>query len=275
MLGKLLKYDMRYVSRIMVVVYIIALSVSLLISGLIFLSFKVEEVSILLLMSLPMAFLALAAVSVSGLIMIAIRTYKNLYSDEGYLTFTLPVTGDDIIWCKVILYIVWQLLGMIVAAVCVAIPILVAVLCAGDGMIDTVKYFFDYICFYIKDTIGFVGNSFNVLAIVSAIYYLISFISAPVIIIFSFSVGQFAKKHRILMAVAVYYAYSVVASTIYTIVEVILIEFSSDAFYASSANLALTELTLFYAIVSAISLVLTSVCYLFTKNIMANKLNLN
>lgn len=274
MLGKLLKYDMRYVSRIMLIVYIIVLSISLFISGLIFLSFKVAEFSVLLLMTLPIGILAVAGVSASGVIMIAVRIYKNLYSDQGYLTFTLPVSSNHLIWGKVILYAIWQISGMAVAVICVAIPVAVTVSLAGEQTIDTVKYLFDFICFNIRDTLGFVGSTFNVLAVAMIVYYLISFISAPIIMIFAFSIGQLASKHKILLAMVAYYGYSMVSSTIFTVVEIILSLIASNILYAPAGELALTEMTLFYSIISTISLVLTSICYVMTKNIMDNKLNL-
>ena len=42
------------------------------------------------------------------LIFILIRYYKNFFSDEGYLTFTLPVTPHELLWSKIISAMVWM-----------------------------------------------------------------------------------------------------------------------------------------------------------------------
>ena len=54
MLGKLLKYDMRYVARIMPLMYSVALAMSLLMSLVIFLISKLTEMSFILVMMLPL-----------------------------------------------------------------------------------------------------------------------------------------------------------------------------------------------------------------------------
>lgn len=42
------------------------------------------------------------ASSIITLIFILMRYYKNFFTDEGYLTFTLPVTPHELLWTKLI-----------------------------------------------------------------------------------------------------------------------------------------------------------------------------
>ena len=53
--------------------------------------------------------LILSGLSMILTIYFAIRFYKNLYTDEGYLMFTLPVTTGQLIWSKMIVSAVWLL----------------------------------------------------------------------------------------------------------------------------------------------------------------------
>lgn len=42
------------------------------------------------------------------------RFWKNLMGDEGYLMFTLPVSVDELLWCKAIAASVWSLITSLV-----------------------------------------------------------------------------------------------------------------------------------------------------------------
>ena len=98
MLGKLIKYDLKSTSRILVIIHVFlilsALFMRFLITG------RVEED--LLMASggsdvfytlLVMVYtLVIIGASFATCMVIAIRFYRHLFSDEGYLTNTLPVT---------------------------------------------------------------------------------------------------------------------------------------------------------------------------------------
>lgn len=278
MLGKLLKYDMRYVARIMPLMYSVALAMSLLMSLVIFLISKLTEMSFILVMMLPLWALALAVVAYSGVIMIASRIYKTFYSDQGYLTFTLPVTSSQLIWSKVLLYVIWQLIGIIVALVCVALPIATAVVTfATDGFYDAMNYILDFMTYFFKEMFGFEGATFIGACISMLVYTLVSYVSAPIAIIFSFSIGQFVNKHRVIAAIGIYFAYSTVMSILFSILELFIYipGIMSDAYVDSSIiGIASTQLMWYMIFCSILTIIVSSICYVVTKHIMANKLNL-
>ncbi len=123
MLRKLLKYDMKYIGRVMPWLYLAALASSLVLSVTILWASKNENMTFLpVTLTFPFALL-ICAISVSGFIMLAVRIYKNLYSDEGYLTFTLPATAKQHILSKVLCGAIWEILSVIVAFVSAAVPI--------------------------------------------------------------------------------------------------------------------------------------------------------
>ena len=104
MLGKLLKYDIKALWKMMLPLILSALGVSVV--GTIALRIMVEmsrssvrmenPFSGLFIASLGMivfvAVMGLIAFGVISTVFILYRYYKNLFTDEGYLTFTLPVT---------------------------------------------------------------------------------------------------------------------------------------------------------------------------------------
>ncbi len=64
-------------------------------------------------LSFLLFFLIIMGVSFGTFIVITVRFYKNLFSDEGYLTRTLPVTSGQHLLSKTIAGSIWGSLDMI------------------------------------------------------------------------------------------------------------------------------------------------------------------
>lgn len=276
MLGKLLKYDMRYVARLMPFMYLVAFVLSLFTSLIVFSISKLSEMSFILVMTVPFLLLALVVVAYSGLIMVAMRIYKSLYSDEGYLTFTLPVTPTQLIWSKILLYVIWELMGIIVAIICIALPILTALFTFADqSFFDAIKYFIDILWYTFKEMFAADNFSMVMMIVVWVLFLLISFLSAPIAILFSFSVGQFANKHRVISAIGIYFAYSMVLSILFSILE-LFIYIPGILASANEAAIGImsSQFTWYTFFCALLTVIVSSICYLVTKRIMTNKLNL-
>jgi hypothetical protein len=55
-------------------------------------------------------------------VFIIMRIYRSLFSDEGYLTFTLPVKNSTVINAKILTGAVWTFFTLIVAVIVIMIP---------------------------------------------------------------------------------------------------------------------------------------------------------
>lgn len=101
MLGKLLKYDLKWVYKVVVVFYILALFFSIIGRGLSYI-----ENSIIFSAIKQIVFGFAIAMMVSSLINCFMRLWarfiRNLYKDESYLTHTLPVEKRTIFASKVL-----------------------------------------------------------------------------------------------------------------------------------------------------------------------------
>ncbi len=110
MLGKLFKYEIKDTSRLIPFFYLI----TAVMAGLSLLSGKLElgwfkaTSSVLLL-------LVGIAVFIVTLVVICMRFYKNLYSNEGYLSFTLPLKPHLHLVSKAIVSFGWMLLSVIIS----------------------------------------------------------------------------------------------------------------------------------------------------------------
>ena len=110
MLRKLLKYDFSSVFKLWWIAALSSFGLSLLAGGCINVlnvgrnlpTVVDTSATILLILSI----IGIVAFSVVSLVLVYVRFYKNLYTDEGYLTFTLPVKTAQILNSKIILALV-------------------------------------------------------------------------------------------------------------------------------------------------------------------------
>ena len=101
MLGKLLKYDLKWVYKLIIIFYILAITFSV-----IGRAFSTIENSLVFEIVSQIAFGTAISMMVSSLINTLMRLWvrfnRNVYKDESYLTHTLPVRKQEIFISKVI-----------------------------------------------------------------------------------------------------------------------------------------------------------------------------
>ncbi|MCQ2559133.1 MAG: hypothetical protein MJ157_00220, partial [Clostridia bacterium] len=123
MLKKLLKYDFRAFSHNLFPLQLGVLASSLL--AVIFArltmvmtdsSFVVQTFGIFSGLITGLLFTVICGSSLATLILICIRMQKNFFGDEGYLTFSLPLTPAKLIWSKVITGTAWIFINGIAVA---------------------------------------------------------------------------------------------------------------------------------------------------------------
>ena len=120
MLGKLLKYDLKWLYKVLIVFYILALIFSLIGRG-----FNSIENSVLFNILAQISFGIAISMMVSSLINCLMRSWVrfiyNTYKDESYLTHTLPVKKNTIYLSKVLTSIICMLTTTIIIGVCLFI----------------------------------------------------------------------------------------------------------------------------------------------------------
>lgn len=123
MLKKLLKYDLKWCFKPLLVFYILTLFLAIVIR--VVESF--EQTFILLIID-KIACGALISMIISILINLFMRNWvrfmRNIYKDESYLTHTLPVTKNEIFLSKILTSIITLLTSFIVIIACVAVATL-------------------------------------------------------------------------------------------------------------------------------------------------------
>jgi len=113
MLGKLLKHEFRQSARSVSLIYISAAAVI----AFTFIGMLTKVTWIGIVASIILYLVALIGV-IMTLVSVIRNFYETLYSNQGYLSFTLPVNCSHLLGSKVIVAMVWVILSLVLAALC-------------------------------------------------------------------------------------------------------------------------------------------------------------
>ena len=113
MLTKLLKYDLKYMIKNMIIFYILTILFAIITR--IFFSFKeTVMINIISQISVGCMFSMIANTLINTMMRSWIRFRDSIYKDEAYLTHTLPVTKNDIYNSKFLETLIFFVIGFIV-----------------------------------------------------------------------------------------------------------------------------------------------------------------
>lgn len=197
-----------------------------------------------------------------------VRFYKNLFTGEGYLTFTLPVKTTTHLNVKVITTAIFSVAAFVV---CLLAGLIIT---AGDVFTEVWKAFlYLWKQIPIEDTRHLIGYAaeFCALLLVACFATILLYNSC-------LCIGQLAKKNRILLAVGVYFIYyfiSQIFGTVYVLAFTVL-ETTGALARIYSSILAHPWLSghLGFAVLIVLYAVLALVFWLICRYILNKKLNL-
>ena len=113
MLGKLLKHELKQSARSVTLIYASAAAVI----AFIFIGMLTKITWIGVVGSIVLYLTAVVGV-VMTLVSVIRNFYETLYSNQGYLSFTLPVKCASLLSSKVLVSVLWIILSFLLAAVC-------------------------------------------------------------------------------------------------------------------------------------------------------------
>ena len=224
----------------------------------------------------------LIAPAIVLLIYTALRFYRNLFTDEGYLMHTLPVKKWELITAKGLVAVIWNVITTITTLLAVFLVVLLISMSSRYGGVtwaDLTESFAQYF----HEAIPIVKEMFRMPVWMVALLFLGSFIVGAfyntLLLYASVSIGHLWKKHpmagTVLSYIGFYLAISFLTSA-FSINSLNLtmgnIFFASDStVYAAMGDYILSVLGDSY-LVSAIGIL---VFYSITEWIMSHKLNLD
>lgn len=116
MLGKLLKYDLKWIYKVVIVFYALSVIFAILTR----ICFSIENSKLFSILAQVASGFTIAMIVNSlfnGIIRSWVRFVNNIYKDESYLTHTLPVGKKTIYLSKVLSAIICSFISMVVAAI--------------------------------------------------------------------------------------------------------------------------------------------------------------
>ena len=206
MVRKLFKYEFRSYLRTMIPLYVIILAIAMF--GRIVQFFESDSIVYDIAFSSSVVAFAMGAITLVIMTEIigVVRFYKNLYTSEGYLTFTLPVTSSQHIFVKLATLVIFSIFAL---AVLIAS---VATITAGDVLVEIIRTV-SYIVTKLHEAYG---ADFYILAAEMLLLMLVVTVYTILLYYTCISIGQKAKKNRIFMAILVYFAYYIIEQIIST-----------------------------------------------------------
>lgn len=213
MLGKLLKHEWKTVWKVPVLL-IAVLMVIAVIAGFTFALpiWDSEWIGLPLsgVMMILVFYFAMIAVGVGITIYFAVRYYRNMFTDEGYLTHTLPVTTHQLLLNKVITVSAWNLISGV--AVVISLILFLGIMFLSLASKDS-----SFAREFVEEILSLRGiwkepffHGIGSFLVSAGFMTIVSSISGTMIIIASITLGQMVHTHRVLGSIGAYFAISTV-----------------------------------------------------------------
>ena len=269
MVRKLIKYDFQSFFRLLFPVQLIVIGIAVLNR---FIQFfentesKIYEITFN--SSVALFCVACAVALVMTYVIAIIRFYQGLYSGEGYLSHTLPVTVNQHIFSKLIVSILF-LLGTLLS-------IFIAVCAASCG--DVLVELFKALGYLFKELFKF-GGFHSALFIIEWLLCLFAYAALALLIIyFCISIGQLANRLKVLLAFGIYFALYTLAQIISTTLIIIFSTIDIEPLIEAIKEFIDANTILSVHMISVgiliIELIFAFIFFIISRTIMKKKLNL-
>ena len=269
MYGKLLKYEFKATWKVSVIIYAALAAITAI--GCIYMSLPpvkaintiseykpneslIESISVFMGLFYGISLVA-AGAGIS--IYLIVRFYRNMYTDEGYLMYTLPVNEHELIFSKLLASYIWILgAGLIITA-----SVFILLIAGNNVNIQDVED--------IRKAIEAIGGAGTI--IYTAGNVLISIFTALLEIYAAISLGQLSSKHRVIMSIVWYVVF-------YSVIQFVnmFLMLASGYFEAMSGTIDMIRTVYPRLMTGAVvlNLLLAVIYYLITYFVMKKKLNL-
>lgn len=140
-----------------------------------------------------------------------VRFYRNFFTGEGYLTFTLPVTKAQLLWVKISTAVCFSIFSVLV--------------CAASGCIVMAGEVLEEVC----KAVAYLAKQFTKEEVAHLIGWALEFLLLLLLAEFAnhqfyytcICIGQLFRKNRVLAAVGVYFGFYVISQILSTVATVV------------------------------------------------------
>lgn len=265
MVRKLFRHEMAALWRILLPIELILLAISAFVRG--FQIFESDHLAYGITFGIAVFVLVmLNLINLVAVVYIAVfRFYRHLFTAEGYLSFTLPITPGQHIFTKASAALLSQL-----AAVCVTV-LSFMIVTAGDVFYEILRVF-EYGSGLLQE---FTQGHVVWYIVEFAALMLTSYISQILLLYACVCLGQLSRKNRVAMAIVAYFVYTVIVQILSSVLNVAVSISGHEGWFAINSP---EELIVFiHGVMIALcvwSLVVSAIYFVISHTIMRKKLNL-
>lgn len=277
MLKKLFKQEWKSFSLVPTITMVILAVVTLILTSSFMTSFwEQDNIFVDLFASLTVIayIFSLAALSFSVTLCTAVRFYKNLFTDEGYLMFTLPVKASGLLLSKTFVAVLWKLISILFTTLSVLLVAIVGISYLSETSI--VRFFQEFYDFF-PEAVSEMRASFAIPVPLFFLWLILlgicSLFCSTLFIYACICLGQLWSRHKIGGAVAAYFGLRFVLRLFRQILTIPLSEFFSSYRDVQSITVGTWLLIMFLSL-----LIMGGLCaalYCTCSYIMGQKLNLD
>ncbi len=243
-------------------------------------TFSVNILNLVSICTLLVYAMMLVAVSVGIIVYLGVRFYRTMYTDEGYLTHTLPVTEGRLLFAKTFISGIWSLiisLGLILSVVALFMFMISAMLPRGYSLSDLWWEFQEVYDAELKEIFELVqielGMNFRSYFIYLIISLILGSFTSIMTLFGAISMGQLFTRHRVLMAIVSYIGIGMFKGTFSSIVEGIVTNIYVGSSYDSPAVVG-SYINANMIIGFVLSVVFAAVLYLVSWLVNTRRLNM-
>ena len=216
------------------------------------------------------------------LIFLGIRFYRSMYTDEGYLSHTLPVTANQLFLSKILVSGVWYLfisIGIGISVVALVVSLMTGLLNIGE-LSSVLTQYNGNIWEFLADAFYEIGRTYEEEMGINLLHYgitlLLTYVAGPFITMVTLfgalTIGQLSSKHKGFMGILAYAGLTILSSIIGSTVQR---AFMFGANVANSASGITVSTNSAYDINVITSLLIAAIMYGVSYYIMNRKLNLD
>ncbi len=218
--------------------------------------------------------LIISCISTVVTIYIAIRFYRNLYTDEGYLMHTLPVTPRQLILAKLLVAALWVFVLSLLALWAICCILLFGL--PAMALVD-MSVIIPALTEYFPQIFGMGPVAFLLFYVLLS---LVSAFSSVLVAYAAISLGQLFSKHKVMASILCYIGFTMLIQTVSTLLmtpSLTRLVLSQDMVNTASGipsyfGAYMREILL---ISMAGSVICAVISYILTEYIMRRQLNLD
>lgn len=215
---------------------------------------------------------AIMCCAVGTSIYLAVRYYRSMYSNEGYLTHTLPVNSNQLLLSKMINFSIWELLSII--CVMFNIMLFVAFIALREvGYRSLFESFRDVFADIQAILNSEYTTGWELFMVLTIILILVGTVSKSLLYMGSVNIGQLWARHRVAGAILVY-AGVTVAVQIVTQAAMIIFMTSADQLGMLQNDYVFSFLNQVMVVSLLLQVVIGAVMYVVSLLILKKKVNL-